>query len=227
MSALINRRFEAAANQIASIKFDLTRADVAAILHSPAKRDEAAKTKAATYVFLSACLEKFIRSTLESILVEVSLQKIPLSQIRSSLFSIVCHSSFMSISDSSREKLWTLRSDLFCTLFDPTTTFISDYELPLDKRTLSLSHFNTIWRVFGFRGTSLPSPLHVTALEELRAGRNDVAHGHIDPVTFGRTKAIPDVLKLVRRIEDIIEHVVVEAEDYLSKRGYLRQTAGE
>jgi HEPN superfamily RiboL-PSP-like protein len=227
MSALLSKHLEAAAEQIASMKFDLARADVAGIAHNPVKRDEAAKVKAASYVFLSACLENFVRSSLESILVEISLQKVPLSQIRSSLFSLACHTTFQSISDSRRERAWTLRTELFRTLFDTSTIFLSDYELPLDKRTLSLAHFQNIWSVFGFRGHSLPSPLHVAALEELRTGRNNVAHGHTDPITFGRSKAIHDVSRLVQRIEDVIEYLIIEAEDYLTRKGYLRSTAGE
>lgn len=227
MSLLIETPFKLVADQINSIRADLLRIDAMAVMANTLKREEAARTKSAAYVFLSAALENFVRSLLQDLLVEIASQPLTLPDVRSSLFALVCHGNFASLADSGRERMWALRTGLLKTLFDQAQQFIPSYEVPLDRKTLSRYHFNNIWAVFGFDGDSLPSPLHVRALEELSKGRNDVAHGNIDPITFGRGKATQDVLQLIARIEDIVEHLYLKADDYLRKKGYLRQYAGE
>lgn len=111
---------------------------------------------------------------------------------------------------------------MFATVMDTAPCAFAVDSLPLDGRTLRANHFETMWAVFGFPRPVLPHPTHSLALADLAQGRNDVAHGLVDPVTFGRGKATPDVAKLIDRIEDVILHLLVTADAYLTSKLYQR-----
>jgi hypothetical protein len=53
-------------------------------------------------------------------------------------------------------------------------------------------------------------------------GRNDVAHGKLDPILFGRSKSVQDIQTMLKRLEEIVEHSALAADDYLSTAMYLR-----
>jgi hypothetical protein len=94
--------------------------------------------------------------------------------------------------------------------------------LPLDGRTLRAEHFERIWHVFGIPGPSLPAPKHGMALKDLAEGRNKVAHGTVDPISFGKSKAASDVIQLSYRVDEILVHVLAQLDDYLVQARYAR-----
>ena len=69
----------------------------------------------------------------------------------------------------------------------------------------------------------VPSALHRVALRDLADGRNKVAHGHVEPELFGKSKAASDVKNLIGRIEAIGEHVILCGESYINNEEYLRR----
>jgi hypothetical protein len=93
---------------------------------------------------------------------------------------------------------------------------------PLDGRTIKPTHLESIWAVYDLPGNPMPTSLHAFALRDLCDGRNTVAHGNTDPVTFGRSKAYNDVLRRISQIEDIAVHIAVTGVNYLESQGYLR-----
>jgi hypothetical protein len=68
----------------------------------------------------------------------------------------------------------------------------------------------------------LVSPKHRLALEDLADGRNDLAHGEVDPITFGRRKVYADLIRMMDMIDDILLHLCQTASDYLASNGYNR-----
>jgi hypothetical protein len=76
--------------------------------------------------------------------------------------------------------------------------------------------------VFRFPASALPAVRHALALNDLADGRNDVAHGRVAPIAFGRRKVTSDVLRIVDYVEDFGTNLVVAIDEYLSQRQYLR-----
>lgn len=194
-----------------------------AVLRVSARVTELAReTRAMAYVAASAGLESLVTAVIDGVVTEVAACACPLSQLRLSLFAIVCEPELEALRVLGRGRLWERRCSMFERVADADTPFTDTAIRPLDGRTLRATHFATIWRVFGFTGSSLPGGIHGGALEDLATNRNDVAHGMVNPQTIGRRKTVDDVLRMLQRVEEIGIHLYLAAEEYLDRQGYRR-----
>jgi hypothetical protein len=185
----------------------------------------AARARSAAYVFLSAALERCLKDSLGAVLGEINARGVVLKDLRTSLFALLASGDleFMRTSGRRRTLERHVRAvGMFGQVLGGIGCSFTKDLLPLDGRTLRAAHFDTIWAVFGFPRPALPNPTHSLALSDLANGRNDVAHGVVDPVTFGRGKATADVVRLVDKIEDVILHVVATSDGYLTSQMYKR-----
>jgi hypothetical protein len=219
-------RFEAeialASRELSRIRADIAHADVTALSALTPVQERAAAMRAASYVWLASTLERVVRDSIQATLREISASSQPLKQLRLSLFSLVCDSEFNSVADRARSNAWQAKIDLLERTVSAAFAELPEEILPLDGRTIRGEHLDTIWLVFGLPNTSPPSPLHRIALKDLADGRNQVAHGNADPVTFGRKKATLDMHRLVERVDDVIAHLLTTLDSYIDKRLYLR-----
>lgn len=211
-----------AAKELSRIRADIAHADVSAISPFTPVQERAAASRAAAYVWLAATLERVVRDALQDTVREISLLGPPLRDLRLSLFSLICESDFYSVSSRNRSNAWGSKIGLFLRTTEATPTTLSEDVLPLDGRTIRAEHFDTIWLVLGIPSASMPTPLHRIALKDLADGRNVVAHGHKDPVSFGRTKVTVDMLRLTTRVDDVITHLLTELDAYIDRRLFLR-----
>lgn len=211
-----------ATREFARVRNDVNHADAAEISSALPIRERSAALKASVYVWLAATLERVVNESLRELLLEINASGVTQNAIRTSLFGLICDAEFASISDRNRQTSWPMRTAIFGRLVDPTPPNFSPDTLPLDGRTLRAEHFETLWLVFGFPGPALPDPRHRTALKDLAEGRNNVAHGNVDPVIFGKAKATSDVRNLTNHIEDITSHLFATMDDYLNRQLYRR-----
>ena len=203
------------------VRRDLTRADVLEIAGAT-RRDEAAVLISTSYVFLAAGLELLVKDCLEATAVEISSRGTKFSELRTSALCLFAGPALDSLQDVRGLKMWSQRSSIFSAAVDASALPSTALQLPLDGRTLRRAHFSSIWEVFGFPLPTLPKPQTSLALEDLADGRNDVAHGTVDPVAFGRLKNAADVARLLQLIEDLGVHLVTTADRYLVTRGFKR-----
>lgn len=215
-------QLEITEKELARIRSEIMHADTAAISRINPLQERAAATRAAAYVWLSAILERVVRESLQSTLREISAASLPLKDLRLSLFSLICEGDFESVATRNRSNAWDTKIALFAKTADATPTILSEHILPLDSRTIRAEHFDVIWLVLGLSNRSLPSPIHRIALKDLAEGRNEVAHGNIDPVSFGRAKATADILNLTKRVDDVITHLLTGLDVYLDHRFFVR-----
>ena len=215
-------QLEITERELARIRSEILHADTAAISRISPLQERSAATRAAAYVWLAAMLERVVRDSLRSTLREISAVAVPLKDLRLSLFSLICENDFESVATRSRSKSWETKIGLFARTADTTSTLLSEHILPLDSRTIRAEHFDVIWLVLGLANLSLPSPIHRIALKDLADGRNEVAHGSIDPVSFGRAKATADILSLTKRVDDVITHLLTGLDVYLDRRLFVR-----
>lgn len=211
-----------ASRELARIRADIAHADTAVISSLSSVRERGAAVRASAYVWLAALLERTVRETLQATLREISLLAVPFKDLRFSLFSLLCEAEFASIADRSRSSSWEQKIAVFLRTAETMPALLADNILPLDGRTIRGEHFDTIWLVLGLGAPSVPSPLHRIALRDLADGRNEVAHGHIDPVTFGRSKATSDVLRITARVDEVILHLLGSLDAYVDKKQYAR-----
>lgn len=208
--------------EIARVRADLIKADAAEISSSVDVREMAATSKAAAYVWLAAILERIVRDSLQTTLREISVARRPFKEVRLSLFALACDAEFQSIADRSRGNSWQQRINAFLKTVDGSNATFSEEVLPTDGRTIRGEHFDIIWLVFGLVTPSLPTPLHRIALKDLADGRNLVAHGHEDRVTFGRKKASADLIRLSTQVDEIITHYLASLDSYVGLNAFLR-----
>ena len=93
---------------------------------------------------------------------------------------------------------------------------------PLDGRTIRPSHLDDIWEVFGISGNPFPSSIHRILLETIANNRNNVAHGIERPAVVGAMLTYDDALRHALKVEDMLEHVVIASERYISLSNYRR-----
>jgi hypothetical protein len=203
---------------------NLVEIDTIAISSDAILRDRAAQTKAWTFVWLAASLEEFVKKLNGYILDEITAQGIPCANLRISLFSVLSGNHFDGVKSDRGLPMWHKRLDALSMIDQPAMVAFDTTSIGLDRRTIRAKHFELIWRIFGFNGDPLPSPRknYQAVLETLAEGRNDVAHGIEDPVVFGRRKTVTDVKRMVDQVEDIVDHVVLAADDYINNTSYLR-----
>lgn len=184
--------------------------------------DQAAIRKASAYVYAAAALERACREGLRAVIAEIDAHGVAPERLRVSLFALHCAAELDAIGGGPRSlERVTRAAAMFETVFGATHAPLGTV-LPLDGRTPRAAHFATIWRVLGFPGPAVPDPACALALDDLAEGRNDVAHGVRDPIAFGRSKAVADVVRLIGRVEQMIAHLFESADAYLAQRLFLR-----
>lgn len=197
-------------------------ADAQSLNQSQLVREAAATTKAGVYVWLAAALEEFVRQELSLLMAEVASVNPAYVDLKPSVLAVVLKPAIDSLMDMRGLKLWNRSAELLKRTTDGAVAPVAGAAHPLDGRTLKERHFQTVWDVLGLPGRPVPSPRHALALKELARVRNELAHGSLDPIVFGRSKAMADVLRTVGAVEDLGQHLHLAAETYLAGRGYLR-----
>jgi hypothetical protein len=197
-------------------------ADQFGLLSPIADRDRAATAKAFVYVGLSAALERLAKDTIAATNRELTNHALPHHTLKPPLLSLVCHSTFCSLRDIKPSRSWANRIQLIDKVLDASPAEFAESATPLDGKTIRGHHFELIWKVFSLAGNPTLSPLHRTALEELANGRNNVAHGHVRPVDFGKTKATRDLLNLHGKVSELCDHLVNSLTDLFSSRRFNR-----
>lgn len=211
-----------ASRELARIRADIAHADTAVISPSSPVQERGAAVRAWAYVWLAALLERIVRDALQATFREITQLAIPVKDLKFSLFSLLCDAEFASIADRSRSNSWEQKIAVFLRTTEAKPALLAENILPLDGRTIRGEHFETIWLVLGLSTPSVPSPLHRIALKDLADGRNEIAHGHMDPVTFGRSKATNDMLGIAKRVEEVIVHLLGSLDAYVDKKQYTR-----
>jgi hypothetical protein len=188
----------------------------------PASIEVLAAQRAATYVSLAAAVEVFVREFIDELIAELNALTLAYDRVRPSLLVLAHASDFDALRVLGGLKMWDRRTLVLEGVSANRTLSLSPDVRPLDGRTIRPRHLNTLWKVFGLPGGPLASPAHGLALTELAESRNNLAHGHVDPVTFGRGKVLADVVRAIDRVDDIAVHAALAADDYFATAAYLR-----
>jgi hypothetical protein len=204
------------------LKQAVTHAERVLSPSQPASVQVLATQRAVTYVALAAAMEVFVREFIDDIIVGLNALTLACDAVKPSLLVLASASHFDALRALGGLKMWNRRVVVLKGVTTTTTFQLSGNVHPLDGRTIRPRHLDTIWTVFGFPGTSLATAAHGLALTELAESRNNIAHGHIDPVTFGRGKALSDVVSAIDRVDDIALHMALTADDYFTNSAYLR-----
>jgi hypothetical protein len=213
----------AAADELSEVKQEVGLCDTF-VLGRPRRRDTLFDTyRAWAYVKAAAIVEHTVRELLKAIISQVCDANVPQEQLRVSLLSLVLEPRFRSIQDKRRlQHVWETRCQMLETTISRDVAVLSADTLPLDGKTIEARHLEVIWRVFGFKGQSFPSPLHKMSLIEMAQIRNSLAHGEVSPKEIARQKPSSDVQRMLEITEDILVHLGATAESYLQLAGYHR-----
>lgn len=184
--------------------------------------DLARASRAWAYVVMAATLEDFVRGFLDELAGYISAAGLALADVNLGVLSLVAASKFDAAAAGRSQKMWGARADILKLAGSTTTAVIPSGLHPLDGRTIRQIHLDSLWHIYGLPGAPLPSPLHALALRDLSEGRNDVAHGNIDPNSFGAGKPYGDVMRRVNQLEDILVHVAAAGADYVANAGWTK-----
>jgi hypothetical protein len=179
-------------------------------------------SRAWAYVAMGAALEDFVKAFLDELALHINAAQIPIHKLKLGVVSVIQAPLFESLAVASRRVTWEKRAEILTGSASGSVTDLTVGLHPIDGRTIRAEHLKSIWRIYDLPGTPLPSPIHSLALEDLRKGRNAVAHGNDGPVSFGASHPYPDVLKRVEHVEDISIHIALAGARYVSSKGFLR-----
>lgn len=179
-------------------------------------------SRAWAYVAMAATLENFVKSFLDELAIRINAAQMPVDKLKLGIVSVIQAPLFDSLSAASRQMTWEKRAEI---LVGSVSGSVSDLLVglyPMDGRSIRAEHLKSIWQIYGFPGAPLPGPVHALALEDLRKGRNAVAHGNQGPISFGRSHPYPDLVRRVEQVEDIAIHIASVGARYIANQGFLR-----
>ena len=221
MSSWYDGSVSAFSAEIARVRSRLSAADTGVLSRDTKARAEAGEVNAFSYVWTAAALEKAVSRALAAFLGVLNARAVPINSLKSGYLGLLMDAPIESLRAlKDYEKVWGRRCELFAASTSLNPASFSTDLLPLDGRTIRSYHFETLWRVLHLPGRPLLTPFHHLALTDLADGRNAVAHGDEEPVTFGRRKRATDIIQLTRRVEDQLLNLVSEADTLLSSSGY-------
>lgn len=178
--------------------------------------------QASVYVLLGAAIEKFTNQMVNAVADEITAQNIPYCDLSLNLLSISIGGPFLALQDVRGLKMWRKRVELLSHAQSQQVATLSSAHMPLDGRTIRPDHYEIIWMVFGFAGSSLPDARTGLALKMIADYRNLVAHGDEDPATVAGLQSVEALLRLIDQIDSLGVHIYDSAIDYLDARRYLR-----
>lgn len=211
-----------AAESLDQVRRDLGHFDAHALRLVGAERQALLRSRATTYVWLSAIMERFVKEWMKAICHDFSSLGVPWKDVRPSIFSVACGSELQAISDGVKKELWAKRIAIFNRTLGNEPVRLNHAFVPLDGKTIRPRHMEDIWSVFGLPMPIFPSPVHSAVLTTVADYRNDLAHGDESPSTIGAKLTYADVLRYVQRFEDMIEHCCLSTEKYFRQGMYLR-----
>jgi hypothetical protein len=171
---------------------------------------------------MGAALEDFVKSFIDELSIHINEAQLPLGHLKLGVVSVAQAPLFASLEATSRQLTWDRRAEILATTASQSVAQLTIGLHPIDGRTIRAEHLKSLWQVYDLPGGPLPGPIHSLALEDLRKGRNAVAHGNDDPVAFGGSRAYPDVVKRIEHVEDVAVHVASAGATYVAARGFIR-----
>jgi hypothetical protein len=210
------------AAQTSAVRLRSAEADIRG-LRDPRLREIAAVDRAGAFVWLAGALEQFVADFVDSVITELNSLLIPQSDLRESLFCLLQSPTFDRLQAVRGDTMWTSRIELLESLVDPRSALFNPDIVPIASgATIHPDHFDLLWRVFGLPGISYPSGRHRGVLRDLATSRNAVAHGQLDPHTFGRTRTLDDVQRVSLVVDDFGEHAAIAGAAYFDTGMFRR-----
>lgn len=197
--------------------------DTIALSRSPLRARIGSK-RSATYIWLAAAMERYYKAVVYELVNVINAEAVPLCDLRLSLMSMAISSKFDAAHATKGVARWSKRTEIFASISHSQAAVLSsnDSHLPIDGRTIRAKHVQALWDVFGLPGPSIPGKRHTLALKDLADGRNQLAHGQVDPEDYGRRKVTKDLLRLIDVVDDILIHVDGAVEAYCQSQGWCR-----
>jgi hypothetical protein len=171
---------------------------------------------------MGAALEDFVKSFLDELALHINAAQVPIEKLKLGVVSVIQAPLFDSLAVASRQVTWDKRAEILAGSAGGSVVGLTVGLHPMDGRTIRAEHLRSIWRIYDLPGAPLPGPVHALALEDLRKGRNAVAHGNDGPISFGGTHPYPDVVRRIEHVEDIAIHIATAGARYVSNKGFLR-----
>ena len=166
-------------------------------------------TKALMLVWMTASLEDFWKRYLSELCTRVSVASIGKKRRGYASSSIFIFEKIGTASEGKAIRRWEKVADILDCLRGSSP--LPAFALPYDGRTIRPDHLELVWRVFDLPGSPFPSPIHKQELNTLADRRNDVAHGTLVPDAVGGALTVGDVQRILKRVEEVVEHCVVSA----------------
>ncbi|MEN5418193.1 hypothetical protein ABE543_02725 [Stenotrophomonas sp. TWI169] len=166
-------------------------------------------SKAFALVWMTASIEDFWKRYLNEVCGRVQASSSRKKRKGFSSSSIFIFEKIGTASEGKAVKRWEKVADILDCIRGNSP--LPPFSIPYDGKTIRPDHIDLAWRVFDLPGASFVSPIHRQELNTLADRRNDVAHGTLSPEAVGGTISVGDVIRVVGRMEEIVEHCVVSA----------------
>lgn len=186
------------------------------------------EARAACIIGVCAELEALTRVFLVAVNGEINRGVHVVGDLKPCLRGLAGHAHFESLRTSEdAATVWARRTAV--TSYD-TSTEVAAMPLPargpqppMDGKTLTPSHFQRLWDVYGLDGDPFPELAWATTLTKLSGLRNDIAHANLPFSEIFRTAGTtsPSVERALDQMNNFVIHLTVTWTSYVASQHYL------
>ncbi|MDG6241531.1 MAE_28990/MAE_18760 family HEPN-like nuclease [Glaesserella parasuis] len=180
--------------------------------------------KGILFVLLYGCIEYSVSESIKVTENIISLQNLPLSQVKPTLITRFLHEDFDALHNVGRKQKWQKRLDFMQKLIDDNIiveNICDNLELPTDGKNIRSQQLKAIFDTFSIN-TSLLTPHWGGRLKDIVDNRNAIAHGNKTASAVGRPIFITDLQNRINEVNQFCTEFITIFTNYVQNKEYKR-----
>lgn len=166
------------------------------------------RMKGLAFVEMYAFYEYAVHAAVKMSLTTIRNADLSIPKLAPCLQGLLLDSNLQSISESKKQRQWSVRSDLFRGLQSETTAATNVDLFPDDGSHYRRSQLETIWLVLGVHGQIVPDDRIFPLIGEVVEHRNAIAHGRERPEDIGRGYSAAEIRRKLKQFRRLCRDIV-------------------
>jgi hypothetical protein len=181
-------------------------------------------SKGLVFVQNYALYEYSLVSSLAAALATAKTHGLTLNDVRHELLALILSSEFDSAADSSQDKRWSQRIELFRRVRCHEQIGAGRFEgiFPTDGSHFRTRQLETIWSLLGIAVPIVATPRHRGRIDEMVEHRNAIAHGRESPDVIGRRFSEAEIHSRIDDTAALCVHIIDTLEIHSRNPANLR-----
>jgi HEPN superfamily protein len=189
--------------------------------HDTVSGDTAAILRGLFFVQLYGVLEYAVSLSVQVLLQEITKLAISYSHFEHLIFAIALDAEFKSIVDAGWDSKLQKRRLLLERQASGTSCSLNDTVFHDQLQNIWFATLDTIFEYLCIPTDPVPETRMRGYVNEIVTHRNEIAHGRSSASAVGRLKSSTDLDERLKAVTQIIDHVIISFDDYLTKREFV------